>query len=292
MLKNTFCHLPGVGADEERELWSDGIHCWDDFLKAGPPCEKKRGDHVPGHQEKMLAQLQKSIEHLGNDDPAYFARQLKSFLYWRFFPDFRSTIAYLDIETTGLGTADAITTIAIYDGSKVFHYVQGDNLDDFKKDIRQYKLLVTYNGRAFDVPFIDRYLNVKLNQPNIDLMYILRNLGYTGGLKGCERKLGVCRGELSDLDGFDAILLWNEYKRHNNQRALETLLAYNVMDVLSLEILLVKAYNKNLDNTPFHLTHKLPHPARARNPFQADEDMIKRILRRRQGPPDSGRCLG
>jgi hypothetical protein len=30
MLEQTFIHIPGVGKLTERELWADGIRCWDD----------------------------------------------------------------------------------------------------------------------------------------------------------------------------------------------------------------------------------------------------------------------
>ena len=34
MLRNTFIHLPGVGAHRERVLWKQGILDWDRFLEA------------------------------------------------------------------------------------------------------------------------------------------------------------------------------------------------------------------------------------------------------------------
>jgi hypothetical protein len=33
---------------------------------------------------------------------------------------------------------------------------------------------------------------------------------------------------LIDVDGFFAVLLWWDFKRNKNQKALETLLAYNI----------------------------------------------------------------
>jgi hypothetical protein len=195
------------------------------------------------------------------------------------FPDFRHSIAYLDIETTGLERSDIITTIALYDGQSIFHYVQGENLNDFKTDINKYKLLVTYNGKPFDVPFIERYFKIKVNQPNIDLRYILHSLGYSGGLKGCEKKLGIDRKDLAEIDGYAAVLLWHDYKKNNNQKALETLLAYNILDVLNLETLLVKAYNEKISSTtPFSRSHKLPLPLHPKNPFEPDKKTINRIL--------------
>lgn len=41
---------------------------------------------------------------------------------------------------------------------------------------------------------------------HIDLRYVLASLGYRGGLKGCERQLGLDRQELQDVDGFFSLI--------------------------------------------------------------------------------------
>ena len=122
---------------------------------------------------------------------------------WRFFPEFRNSLVYLDIETTGLDRYfNDITTIALYDGHEIKTYVHGQNLEDFIDEIYKYKVIVTYNGKSFDIPFIESFFNIKLNHAQIDLRYVLYSLGFSGGLKGCERQLGMDRGDLSDIDGF------------------------------------------------------------------------------------------
>ena len=200
--------------------------------------------------------------------------------HWRIFPEFRESIAYVDIETTGLYSwSDQVTTIAVYDGSSIVTYVQGQNLHEFKEDIQKYKVLVTYNGKCFDVPFLESYFGIKLNQVHIDLRYVLKSLGYTGGLKGCERKAGIDRGDLEGVDGYFAVLLWNEYQRNKNDKALETLLAYNIQDVVNLESLMVLSYNLKLKETPFNESHQLAVPSSPRIPFQADLQTIDRIKR-------------
>ncbi|MFN2456300.1 MAG: ribonuclease H-like domain-containing protein, partial [Pyrinomonadaceae bacterium] len=100
------------------------------------------------------------------------AELLASNQHWRLFPEFRASIAYLDIETTGLGYGDSITTIAIYDGKSVRHYVKNQNLERFKKDIKEYSLIVTYNGKCFDVPFIESHFQIKINQVHLDLTVV------------------------------------------------------------------------------------------------------------------------
>ena len=127
-----------------------------------------------------------------------------------------------------------ITTIALYDGESIQTYVQGQNLEDFIEDIQKYKVIVSYNGKSFDIPFIEHYFNIRLDHAHIDLRYVLYSLGFRGGLKGCERQLGMDRGDLSDIDGFFAVLLWDEYQRTGDQKALDTLLAYNIQDTINL----------------------------------------------------------
>ena len=213
-------------------------------------------------------------------NPNYFAERIPSSYHWRFFPEFRDVTAYLDIETTGLSHFnETITTIALYDGKSIFYYVKDRNLDDFSEDIKRYKVIVTYNGKSFDVPFIERIFGIELNQAHIDLRYILANLGYTGGLKSCENQLGFYREDLADIDGYFAVLLWVDYLNNGNEKALETLLAYNIQDVLTLENLMVIAYNLKIKKTPFY-KNLLPEPELPKSPFYADTETIKRIRSR------------
>jgi uncharacterized protein YprB with RNaseH-like and TPR domain len=271
MLKNTFCHIPGISVAAERLLWSAGIHSWEEAID---------NDRIrlPRRQQRALpSHIKESFEMLERGNPYYFAGLLPSNQHWRLFPDFRRAIAYLDIETTGLGYANSITTIVVYDGETVRHYVHGENLDDFKRDITEYSVIVTYNGKCFDVPFIERFFNIRMTQSHIDLRYILKSLGYSGGLKGCERQLGIERKDLADVDGFFAVLLWDDFERRKNPKALETLLAYNTADVVNLETLMVLAYNMNLKSTPFSASHRLDLPAQPYTPFKADLDTIARL---------------
>ena len=273
MLRNTFCHIPGIGDRSERSLWSNGILCWDDVLNTDSiGLSKKR------HQ-LLKSRIQESIAHLEDHNPNHFTDSLPSRDYWRLLPDFSHSTAYLDIETTGLGgPGDYITTIALYDGTSIFSYVKGQNLGDFRADIARYKVIVTYNGKCFDVPFIENDLGIKMNQAHIDLRYVLKSLGYTGGLKGCEKKLGIAREELDGIDGYFAVLLWKDFKAKKNEKALETLLAYNVTDTVNLETLMFTAYNMKLKETPFLQTHQLAVPEPPQNPFMPDMKTIRRIM--------------
>ena len=276
MLRNSFLHIPGIGARTEQDIWSGGIFSWDDLLRGGSArISPKRRDFV-------ARCIEESVDHLFRKNPTFFRDRLPSNQYWRFFPEFRESTAYLDIETTGLDSwGNEITTVAVYDGKFVFTYVQGQNLDDFKRDVKRFKVLVTYNGRCFDVPFIERYFDIKLHQVHIDLRYLLKSLGYAGGLKGCERKAGIDREELEGLDGYSAVLLWNDYQKNRNSKSLETLLAYNIQDVVNLEALMVLSYNLKLKDTPFIQSHQLSFPSAPEIPFKADLETIEKIQQER-----------
>ena len=185
---------------------------------------------------------------------------------------------YLDIETTGLDRHyHSITTITLYDGHEIKTYVHGQNLEDFIAEIYKFKVIVTYNGKTFNIPFIESFFNTRLNHAQIDLRYVFYNLGYRGGLKGCERQLGTDRGDLRDVDGFFAVLLWDEFLKTGDQKALDTLLAYNVQDTVTLENLMVTTYNMKIGQTPFYNTHLIEEPTLPVNPYSADLATVDRI---------------
>ena len=274
MLRHTFCHLPGVAAGTEQRLWSAGLTTWDHAL-AGEGTKKK----TPGR--KLPADLlRESVQRHGAGDVAWFAEHLPAAQSWRLFADFRARCAYLDIETTGMESYDIVTTIALYDGKTIRTYVRGRNLEAFANDVRAYKLLVTYNGKAFDLPFLRRCLGCSLDHGHIDLRHTLAALGVKGGLKSCEQQLGVTRAGLEEVNGYMAVLLWQDYQRKKDQRSLDTLLAYNVQDTVNLEALMVYAHNANLDRlgeAPFAAGYRIVPTKGMANPFAADAGTVKRI---------------
>ncbi len=272
MLINTFQHIPGIGSKLEKRLWESGIRSWND-LKLAYSCK-----FLSKKFQVIKQYLHESECHYAEYNPNYFTERLPSFLHWRLLPEFRNSIAYLDIETDGMSSSGgSITTIAVYDGSHIHYYIRGATLDYFKHEIQRYKVLVTYNGKCFDVPFIENYFGITLPQAQIDLRFVLRHLGFKGGLKQCEVALNIDRGNLEGVSGKDAAWLWRDYQRNGNYKALETLMAYNIEDTVNLETLLFKAYNLYIEVTPFEDSHQLPLPLPPPNPFTADDDTISKL---------------
>jgi len=273
MLTSTFCHLPGVGPKTEQALWSAGLLSWESALSpAGVPPTRR-------FKQSWLPYLRESLDRHTRHDLGYFAARMPASQHWRMFRDFRHSCAFVDIETTGLSSSfNEITTIVLYDGETIRHYVNGENLHDFPKDIREYRLLVSYNGKCFDAPFIETYFGIKLHQAHIDLRYVLRGLGIAGGQKKCEQRLGIRRQETAEIDGFLAVVLWHEYRRTKDRRFLETLLAYNVEDAVNLEALMVRAFNLNVNHTPF-TDLILSVPTAPSSPFRVHREALAKVVR-------------
>ncbi len=273
MLTHSFIHLPGIGAKTEENLWKAGIHNWHQWPGTAPV-------KLPNSSFSQLSRfVQTSLTELGNG-PDFFSKNLPANEQWRLFSHFRERTAYLDIETTGLGPDAEITTVALYDGCKVRCYVNGKNLEEFEKDIWKYEILVTYNGKGFDIPVLERWFHIKLTHAHIDLRFILAKLGFKGGLKGCEKQLGINRGALDGVDGYFAVLLWHDYINNHNEKALETLLAYNIEDTVNLELLLIEAYNRNILTTPFGKNLLLEHPKAPEIPYSPDLSTVERLRNR------------
>ena len=278
MLEHTFLHLHGVGDKTEKLFWQEGIRDWQELQTAA------QQQLLPGRRRLLSVddQLDRSRENLEEGNARYFSKLLSSREKWRLFASFQRETAYLDIETTGLGRGDDhITTISLYDGKEVRCYIWGENLQQFVEDIQPYRLLITFNGECFDLPFIERQFNISLEKAHLDLRFVLAGLGYRGGLKRCEQQLGIDRGLLGEVDGYTAVLLWQEYRRSGDRRLLETLLAYNVEDTLNLETLACLAYNEAIRATPFAGEKLNVAQEKCPLPFQPDPAVLAHFSKKR-----------
>lgn len=237
LLTRTFLHLPGVGPKKERKLWKRGIRAWTDFLEfEGPLLGPSKDPEARGILEQCIAH---------RDDPAFFSGFLKGGHMWRVFPAFSHSAVYLDIETFPGPGYDEITVIGLYDGAGVQTFVSGENLDRFEVAVAAFDVVVTFNGSLFDLPIIrGHFPHIHLPPIHVDLRWVLRQLGLTGGLKAIEKKLSIARpGPLDGLSGLDAVRLWHQHL-HGDPKALETLIAYNSEDIVNLKPLMEYAVEK------------------------------------------------
>jgi uncharacterized protein YprB with RNaseH-like and TPR domain len=208
-------------------------------------------------------------------DPLFFTKRIKSRNHWRIYPSFARDTVFLDIETTGPSPwYDDISAVTLYDGVNVLYFVLHENMDDLPGVLDKYKVLVTYNGKQFDIPFIENYFSIKCNQAHIDLRFILADLGYRGGLKGCEKEAGIYRGSLDGVDGYTAVLLWKAFSKTGDKRYRDMLLAYNAADSINLEQLMIHAYNMHSELLPCGRVKKIAGKRPPTVPFK----IVRKLL--------------
>ncbi|MGB3907545.1 MAG: ribonuclease H-like domain-containing protein [Methanomethylovorans sp.] len=245
MLESTYIHMPMIGTAIEKRIWTCGVRKWEEFL-----CEK---DSVPIPDKKkslICAGIVDSLDRLKAKDHTFFACSLPSSEHWRAYRHFSDDVACVDIETTGLSPCyDNITVVGIYNGKEAKTYIKGINLEEIVEELPKYKALITFNGARFDLPFIKReFPEIKIDQLHIDLMYPLRRIGLSGGLKKIEQVLGLSRSEgTTGLSGFDAVRLWREYER-GNSRSLDLLIKYNHEDIKNLRYIIDMVYDRLVEN--------------------------------------------
>ncbi|PAV14125.1 exonuclease [Methanosarcina spelaei] len=244
MLNNTYIHIPGVGKGLERKIWSQGIHTWKEFLEM-----EDRLSIPSSRKAKIYEEVRKSSEHLAAKDYCFFSQCLPSAEHWRAYSLFSDSAAFVDIETTGLSKSqDKITIVGIYDGKESKTYIRDINLDDIVEEFSKYRLLVSFNGARFDLPFIkSEFPEIEFNQLHIDLMYPLRRIGYNGGLKNIEKLLGITRSDDTEgITGFDAVRLWKKYEKGDCE-ALDILIKYNREDTVNLKTIIELTYPKMVE---------------------------------------------
>ena len=255
MLQQTFIHIPGIGKQTELDLWEHGIRSWDDadrfekrFGVAGGRLQKKLDEYIP-----------RSREAVRRKDAAFFERLSTLGEAWRVFPEFSDQCVYLDIETTGLSSVfDTITTVGLYDGRKYKVFVEGDNLAELPSHLSNYSVVITFNGAGFDLRFLRlAFPNLALPPIHIDLRWITRKLGMSGGLKSVESELGLRRPcAIEDLTGYDMTVLWAKYLR-GEKSALEQLIQYNTEDVVHLKAIMEIAYHRLSQRTATFLKQSI-----------------------------------
>jgi uncharacterized protein YprB with RNaseH-like and TPR domain len=190
---------------------------------------------------------------------------------------------YLDTETTGLGGGAGVLAflvgLAWFDDDGVLVMEQlllqrpGEEaalLELLRARVERASVLVSYNGKAFDLPLLrGRYVMNRRaplpERPHLDLLHVARRLH--------KRRLGACRligleadvlgyVRVGDIEGGDVAARYGHYLRTGDEGALGAVVEHNALDVVSMAALV------GLYGEPFDALH--------------DEDLIglSRVLRR------------
>ncbi len=249
MLENSFLHLPSVGLETESRLWLQGIKTWSQLA------ENLRNVFGVKRAERLFAEIEKCRAAKQNHDFTYFTRAFPASEAWRVLPtliaeNLTESIAFIDIETTGLGFPPQCqsTTIAVlFQGELQTAHLPSKKREILQRVEAEAKLLVTFNGASFDLPFLRREFGFKFAQAHLDLRFWLARLERRGGLKKIQASFAeIKQREYMDIDGFDAVKLWRMHER-GVPRALETLLTYNAEDTVVLESLIYCGLNLEVE---------------------------------------------
>ena len=145
--------------------------------------------------------------------------------------------ACLDIETS---YRKEITVLGIYRKDTGIHQLVWEEIipERILNILQGVRVIYTYNGTRFDLPIITRQTGVNLSDhfESYDLMYDCWKKNLYGGLKWVERVLGISR-TLNNMDGHQAMELWEQYFWFKDKEALRKLLKYNEEDVINLILL-------------------------------------------------------
>lgn len=179
------------------------------------------------------------------------------FLLLSFFD--KKDLLFLDIETKNLYFETQIITIGcgyFQDNYfKTLHWTalnedgEYDILKNFSKLLENKKALVTFNGKIFDVPFIERrmsYYNIENNindYHNFDLYFFAKKAFKSHqssfALKEIDNKI-LNRQRKNDINGEEVNYYYNKYLNTKNINFLKPIINHNRDDIISLTLLLNK----------------------------------------------------
>lgn len=167
-----------------------------------------------------------------------------------------SDIAFIDTETSGLagGTGTFPFMIGVgrhtQDGFEVRQFFMRDPYDEpaqlvaFMEWMEQFKLLVSFNGKSFDVPILNtRFILNKLtsplvNFPHLDMLPLARRLWKnrlpSRALKDLEIDILQIHRSEEEVPGWLVPQLYFDYLHSQDARPLAGVFYHNSLDIVSL----------------------------------------------------------
>lgn len=239
MIRNSFIFLEKVNQRTERNIKDQGIKDWQSFLKA---------ENIKGISKKRKLYFDRKIKEaqkaLYTFDSYYFIGKLAGTETWRLYEFLKDETLFLDLEIAN--KRGDINVIGMYDGVDTKVMVKGFNLDlkRLKKELKKYKLIVTFNGSVHDIPIMQKYFSIIPRIPHIDLRFLCARLGLKGSLKDIEPRINIKRPR--NLRG-SPVDLWRAYHASGDKEYLQLLIQYNEEDTINLKPLMEYCYKKLKD---------------------------------------------
>lgn len=185
-----------------------------------------------------------------------------------------SRIAVADIETTGLNPLNTAFIlgglISIPDHTSEQYFMEDPTMEpelltEFLRRLEDFDVIITYNGQAFDLPFIlKRAKHHRLTIPqslpyNLDLYMILNGHSNLRRFlpdlkqKTIENFLGLFSERQDEISGRESVELYFNYLRTKDPECREKILLHNRDDIHQLARLLPIIEKVNFQKAMHHL---------------------------------------
>jgi uncharacterized protein YprB with RNaseH-like and TPR domain/predicted nuclease with RNAse H fold/dephospho-CoA kinase len=233
MLLNTFQHLKGIAKKTERALWNRGVLSWDDYARM-------KNHQLVLFDDLAMDAVQRSFDAYQKGDMGFFARYLPKSEYYRVALTYPNETLFLDIETTGLSLHyDQITVVGWSIGRKYGLFVRDEDPHGMLDVLKSAKAIVTFNGTIFDIKFLEKaFPGLHIPPIHIDLRFLAKRVGLSGGQKSIETQLGFRRpNTVREMQGESAPILWYRYRR-GDLKAFKRLVTYNHADIEGMKYIL------------------------------------------------------
>jgi uncharacterized protein len=187
-------------------------------------------------------------------------------------------LVYFDIETTGLNpkSSNIILIGMSYEenGRYIVEQFFAEDLDEekdillmFSERLKNFDMVVTYNGKSFDVPFtnlrMEKYnINYVINQEHLDIICHVRpnkaQLGLSScSLKSVEKLFDI--GREDTINGAESITLYFQYLKTRDEISKEKIMIHNFEDVYNLPYILKIFDHVEYKEHPNKITSKQRH---------------------------------
>ena len=193
--------------------------------------------------------------------------------YDRYFKDLR--VGFFDIETTGLNREKnhlILSGIAVPNGSRLIakQYLAEDTskeaevLEETLCELSKLDYIVTYNGDAFDIPFLKTRCE-KLGIPtedripyDLDIYRVVKLSPLRGMLPNLKQTtiedyLGLWKSRTDVITGAESISLYYSYASSKTESARDKVLLHNHDDICQLSRLLPILQKTDFDKALFTL---------------------------------------
>ncbi len=210
---------------------------------------------------------------------------------------------FVDTETTGLGggagTIAFLLGLLWFDGEvtvmeQLLLRHPADEpamLELFRERVAEASMLVSYNGKSFDLPLLETRFVMNRSEPparlpHLDLLHLARRL-HGERIGACSLKrveshvLGFERDE--DIDGADVAPRYAHFLRTGDEGALAAVVEHNAWDVVSMAAL-VGLYGEPLETLHDQDLLGLARTLKRARALEQAEEVASTALRRGVGP--------